>query len=418
MSDEWSINNVIAAVAAAAAVGGVVLAIINNKKKPEGNSQNHAPVFNNKGAAVYAPDNKGSISVGLSEEEVRRLITETYEHAKVETQALFEGQSSGSSEEVISAFESGDFSKAIALRESLAQEASEHIEKEEKNQLELGNLYFLQKDYVKAKLCYLRARELSGDNSYMEELVKTLFITKESEEAEQLLLKELEDTRLACEELGSDVMLAFALCRFLNWMIAIGGLAEAEKYIEQYLPYIKSSDAKKMLEDPINQILALSGKDSGGAEERLSRLQDVWGKYSYACIEPANSLAQGYDAQERWEEAESLYVYILEICKSIGDEVDEQTSGTVKINFAFNQLAQEKIGKVEELIDGAIDSLGLSHVWIQNIVPKVAQELLDLDELQLAKKYLLIHIDILKLERGNKKDIKYVTQLIEQVDES
>ena len=281
----------------------------------------------------------------------------------------------------------------------------------------LGQSLYEEGNYEEALHNYERARSLSKDkNSYAIDIATVLVKLGKFEKAESTLLENANASEIFLSE-GYVGVYATNWLRLVDFYIGTGKLEEAQEYIDVIRPTLESRNYDGILSDSQNKIYALSNRSENGALERLRRLENAWGRYSSAVIEPANILAQAYDQEGNYSEAAELYERIVEICRSSSDEVDPINCGIVKINYAFNQFKLENLDSIEQYIDDAIEALGVGHQWIVSIVPQVAQEYLNRQRLIEAKKYMLIYINILKADEVNNKDeILETEKFLNQLD--
>jgi hypothetical protein len=357
----------------------------------------------------------GDINIGINEVQLEAIL-EKVKDGKDEWKKKYEEvvialgelrNDIGNEQEINEAildFNNGDFKQAINYRKRYAASLKSDIQKAEQNYYELGNIYLLDSDYVSTLLNYELARSLSeNQNKYADEIANVLVRLGELDRAETVLLENAES---ANELLDVPIVGGYALAwlSLIKFYISKGAFEKAQSVINVIKPILEKHDYSDILDDSQNAISALSGGNQDGAKEKLRRMENNWGKYNAAIIEPANTLAQSYNAEGEHVEAEYLYKHVLEVIKSTGDEVDLFNQGIANINYLFNQFSLGKYNNVEESLDIAINSIGKGHNIVTTILPKAIQKYLDAVMFTEVKKYGSIYLDILESEEERNAD--------------
>ena len=404
---EWNLANKIAAVGAA--VGVIALLI-----------QLHSVVFDDKAESttVGLSDTQFQLLLDSRSDQDRAEYEERLNQATETFRRLIDNVPNDENlSNAINAFNEGDFSQTIEYRKQVAASQESELKKAEENQAALANLYFLESDYQSALSNYKKARQYSefGD-SYHRKIASMAMRIGLFDEAEQTL-RHAAETVQNTMEIGAIGVYATRWIDLVEFYLGLGKTEEAGKIIEKITLVLEEYDYLDILDVAKGKYDAQAGVETNSLNERLAFIEDVYGEYSIAIIGPANEKAQLLDRQGNHEEAALLYERALEVIKSNSDEIDPFQNSIININYAFNQFSLLQPENTEVYIDEAIEGFGIANPFTKNIVPQVIQNYLNFEMYLEAKKYLILQLDILKIDaEGNAEKIQNVENTLEQVN--
>lgn len=422
MSDwQWTLTETIAAIAAAGTIVGALAALwsVSRRSNKSGNGNIIIDGSNN-----TVNTGSGSINIGMSEEVVERLLAnieqrhqmertewmEKYEAVVSDLQSLrSENADAANVEEAIAAFNDGDISRAIKLKEGQIQD---NKEKHKGDLTILGDMYTLKFDYEKALDSYQKASKLGDEGELDIQIAQTLMKLGRYEEAEPILRARAENSK-ALLEIGIPTAYALSWKWYLDLLLVMEKRQEAEELLAQVEADLDGNSAISLLEDTKGKLGLFSNSRIEDALKRLEVEESRFGKFNYKVIGPLNDLAQSYDGEGLPEKASPIYERIIQIFKSQTEDVDPTDRGPICINYAFNQFSVGDFDRGYELILSAVEALGIEHPFFLNVLPGALSESMEAESWETAKSFAQLYVRALKLDpQENAKRIKELEEVM------